>query len=152
MLNKKYKGQGRFSIFRRLVKEILKNPDAIELLSHPAYSQEFASSDYYFFAPWLISFADAFLTISARSKKSVVSFLFQKTKPREKYSRGTDQFANNWVQTIDSNGLYFETKSLFIVVSIMLKVAKFGQTKLVKLIDEKLMLRWRGHIKKVCYV
>ena len=91
----------------RQTKEKIKELDGIELLPHPAYSPDLAPSDYHLFR----SMAHFLRGRSFNNLDDVEHGCreFFASKAKEWYRQGIKQLADRWLQTIESNGLYFET-------------------------------------------
>jgi [histone H3]-lysine36 N-dimethyltransferase SETMAR len=91
----------------RQTKEKIAELDGIELLPHPAYSPDLAPSDYHLFR----SMAHFLRGRSFNNLDDVEDGCraFFGSKDKEWYRHGIEQLSNRWVQTIESNGVYFET-------------------------------------------
>ena len=88
-------------------KEKITELSAIELLPHPAYSPDLAPSDYHLFR----SMAHFLRGLSFNNLGEVEDGCraFFASKDKEWYRRRIEQLGERWDQTIESNGLYFET-------------------------------------------
>ena len=87
--------------------EKIKELKAIELLPHPAYSPDLAPSDYHLFRSMAHFLRGRTFNNLDDVKNGCGEFFASKDK--EWYRRGIEELSNRWVQTIESNGLYFET-------------------------------------------
>ena len=91
----------------RQTKEKIRNLDAIELLPHPAYSPDLAPSDYHLFRSMAHFLRGRSFNNLDKVENGCREFFASKNK--EWYRGGIVQLADRWLQTVDSNGLYFET-------------------------------------------
>lgn len=90
----------------RRTKEKIQELDAIELLPHPAYSPDLAPSDYHLFRSMAHFLRGRHFTNLDDVENGCRQFFAGKNS--EWYKRGIEQLADRWVQTIESNGVYFE--------------------------------------------
>ena len=91
----------------RQTKEKVRNLDAIELLPHPAYSPDLAPSDYHLFRSMAHFLRGRSFNNLGEVENGCREFFASKNK--EWYRGGIVQLADRWLQTVDSNGFYFET-------------------------------------------
>jgi hypothetical protein len=88
------------------MKEKLQELDAIELLQHPAYSPDLVPLDFHLFrAKAHFLRGHRFKTIEDVEMGCRELFA---SKAKARYHHVIKLLAERWVQTIESNGLYFE--------------------------------------------
>lgn len=85
----------------------IKELDAFQLLPHPAYSPDLAPSDYHLFRSMAHFLRGRCFNNLDEVEKGCQDFFSSKDK--DWYERGIQQLADRWIQTINSNGLYFQT-------------------------------------------
>jgi histone-lysine N-methyltransferase SETMAR len=90
----------------RLTKEKLEDLQGIEVLPHPAYSQDLAPSDYHLFRS-LAHFPSGRQFVNANDLETGCREFFA-SKPPEWYKHGIELLADRWHKTILHNGIYFE--------------------------------------------